>query len=162
MRLEKIQREFLWGGGALERKIHLVKWKTICSNKDKGGLGVKCLGTLNKALLAKWAWRFTSEDNPLWKNIISLKYGVDKGGWFTKNGKGAFGVGLWKEINKEASVLSQFSNCVVGDGKRLRFWKDTWCGMEPLSETFHNLYTLATTKDAYLEDIWDWSREEGG
>ena len=41
MRLEKIQREFLWGGGALERKIHLVKWKTICSNKDKGGLGVK-------------------------------------------------------------------------------------------------------------------------
>ena len=32
--------------------LHLVKWKTICSNKDKGGLGVKCLGTLNKALLA--------------------------------------------------------------------------------------------------------------
>ena len=62
-------------------------------------------------------------------------------------------MGLWKEINKEATVLRQFSNCVVGDGKRLRFWKDTWCGTEPLSETFHNIYTLATTKDAYLEDI---------
>ena len=100
-----------------------MKWKTICSNKDKGGLGVKCLGTLNKALLSKWAWRFTSEDNLLWKNIISLKYGVDKGGWFTKNGRGAFGLGLWKEINKEATVLRQFNNCVVGDGKRLAFGK---------------------------------------
>ena len=25
LRLEKIQRDFLWGGGALERKLHLVK-----------------------------------------------------------------------------------------------------------------------------------------
>ena len=71
-----------------------MKWKTICSNKDKGGLGVKCLRTLNKALLAKWIRRFAIEDYPLWKNIISLKHGVDKGGWFTKNGKGSFGVGL--------------------------------------------------------------------
>ena len=79
VRLEKIPREFLWGGGALEGKIHLVKWKIVCSNKDKGGLGVICLGTLNKALLAKWAWRFATKDKPLWKKIISLKYGVDKG-----------------------------------------------------------------------------------
>lgn len=25
-RLEKIQRDFLWGGGNLDKKIHLVKW----------------------------------------------------------------------------------------------------------------------------------------
>ena len=53
LRLEKIQRDFLWGGGALERKPHLVKWVTICSNKRKGGLGVRCLSTLNRALLCK-------------------------------------------------------------------------------------------------------------
>ena len=71
-------------------------------------------------------------------------------------------MGLWKEIIKEATMLRQFSNCVVRNGKRLRFWKGTWCGTEPLSETFHNIYTSATTKDAYLKDIWDWSRAEGG
>ena len=84
-----------------------------------------------------------------------LKYGVDKGGWFTKNGKGAFGVGLWKDNNKKAVVLNQFSNCVVGDRKHFLFWKDIWCGMETLSETFHNIYTMIATKDAYLEDLWD-------
>ena len=71
-------------------------------------------------------------------------------------------MGLWKDINKETTVLKQHNNFVVGDEKRFCFWKDTWCGTEPLSETFHNIYTMTATKDAYLEDLWDWSREEGG
>ena len=42
------------GGGALEQKPHLVRWSTVCLDKCKGGLGVKSLATLNKALLGKW------------------------------------------------------------------------------------------------------------
>ena len=38
LRLEKIQRDFLWGGGALEKRPHLVKWVVVCSHKKKGGL----------------------------------------------------------------------------------------------------------------------------
>ena len=52
-RLEKIQREFLWGGGKLERKIHLINWGAACLCKEKGGLGIQSLDILNKALLAK-------------------------------------------------------------------------------------------------------------
>ena len=64
-RLEKIQRDFLWGGGNLKRKPHLVNWKTVCSKKNKGGLGVRNLSKLNKALLCKWCWRFANERDPL-------------------------------------------------------------------------------------------------
>ena len=71
-------------------------------------------------------------------------------------------MGLWKDISKEVVVLKQFNILLVGNGKRFHFWKDIWYGMEPLSEIFHNIYTMATTKDAYLEDLWDWSREKGG
>ena len=35
LRLEKIQRDFWWGGGALEKKPHLVKWDIVCLNKRK-------------------------------------------------------------------------------------------------------------------------------
>ena len=42
MRLEWIQRDFLWGGGgSLEKKPHLPKWATVCSDKKVGSLGVR-------------------------------------------------------------------------------------------------------------------------
>ena len=55
LRLEQIQRDFLWGGGALEKRSHLVKWAIVCSNKRKDGLGVRNLSILNGALLCKWS-----------------------------------------------------------------------------------------------------------
>ena len=60
-RLEKIQRDFLWDGGNLERKPHLVNWKTVCLEKSRGGLGVRGLSVMNQALLCKWCWRFANE-----------------------------------------------------------------------------------------------------
>ena len=54
IRLEKTQRDFLWGGGALDKRPHLVSWKVVCTYKRKGGLGVKSLVILNRALLGKW------------------------------------------------------------------------------------------------------------
>lgn len=57
-RLEKLQREFLWGGVGEEFKYHLVDWDTVCEPIIKGGLGVKKLKLFNQALLGKWLWRF--------------------------------------------------------------------------------------------------------
>ena len=55
LRLERIQRDFLWRGGALERKPYPVRWDLVCLEKCNGGLGVKSLSILNKALLCKWS-----------------------------------------------------------------------------------------------------------
>ena len=55
LRLEKIQRDFLWGGGALEKRPHLVKWDVVRSYKMKGGLGIRNFSILNRALLCKWS-----------------------------------------------------------------------------------------------------------
>ena len=41
LRLEKIQRDFLWGGGGLEKRPHLVKWAVVCSDKKNGLLFVQ-------------------------------------------------------------------------------------------------------------------------
>ena len=53
LRLKKIQRDFLWGGRKLEKKSHLVKRSIVYSDETKGGLGVRCLSKLNRALLGK-------------------------------------------------------------------------------------------------------------
>ena len=124
LRLEQIQRDFLWdwgGRGALERKTHLVKRAIVCSDKSKGGLGVKCISTLNRALLGIWSWRFMVEKEALWKQVISRKYGVKEGEWYTREGREGFGVGLWKDIRKEGSRLSNYIVFSMGNGRRIRF-----------------------------------------
>ena len=100
-RLEKLQRDFLWGG-LMERKTHLVKWGVVCGDKENGGLGIRKFTIMNKALLGKWTWRFASDKEALWKHVLEAKYGQEDHGWRTKKAVGACGVGVWKEILKEA------------------------------------------------------------
>ncbi|WJZ95322.1 hypothetical protein VitviT2T_014100 [Vitis vinifera] len=162
LRLEKIQRDFLWGGGALEKRPHLVKWAVVCTHKKMGGLGIRNLSILNRALLCKWSWRYAVERDSYWKLIISSKYGVERGGWNTCGAKEGHGVGLWKEISKESLLLLNNVSFSVGDGKRVRFWKDIWCGNTPLCEAFPSLFDLAGSKDAWVTDYWDPMGEVGG
>ena len=124
LRLEKIQRDFLWGGGALEKRPHLVKWDVIHSHKKKGGLGIRNFSILNRALLCKWSWRFAIERESFWKLIINRKYGEEGGGWISSEVREGYGVGFWKEIRKEGFLMFQNVSFVVGDGRRVKFWKD--------------------------------------
>ena len=161
-RLEKIQREFLWSGGSLVKKIHLVNWKTVCTEKKKGGLGLRRFSILNKALMCKWCWRFANERDCLWRKVIRSKFGEDYGGWSSGDIKGGFGVGLWKEIRKEWIYLFQNTNFALGNGSRISFWKDAWCGEEALRLTFPNLFRLTAQKNAKAADLWNRESGEGG
>ena len=66
----------------------------MCLSKKKGGLGVKRLSILNKALLAKWNWRFANEREALWNQVIRGKYGEDRRGRCSQEVREAHGVGL--------------------------------------------------------------------
>ncbi|RVW16783.1 putative ribonuclease H protein [Vitis vinifera] len=74
-RLEKLHRDFLWEGGNLEKKAHLVNWEVVCADKENGGLGLRKLALLNKVLLGKWIWRFAYVEKDLWKQVFVAKYG---------------------------------------------------------------------------------------
>ena len=100
-RLEKIQRDFLWDSGALEKKLHLVNWSSVSANMRQGGLGIRNLVVLNKALLGKWNWRFAVKRHSLWKQVIIDKFGVEERGWCSREARGAYGVGVWKAIRKD-------------------------------------------------------------
>ena len=76
----------------------LMKWAIVCTDKKVGGLGVRGLYKLNKALLGTWNWWFANERNSLWREIIRRKFGEMQGGWCTGESKDNFGIGLWKEI----------------------------------------------------------------
>lgn len=61
---------------------------------------------LNGALLGIWAWRFAiGRDNAAWKLCIKAKYGIEAGGWFTKQIRGASVQPL--ENHKEGKLLKE-------------------------------------------------------
>ena len=136
----------------MEKRPHLVKWAVVCSHKKKGGLGIRNLSILNRALLCKWSWRFVVERDSFWKLIISRKFGKEGGGWNSREVREGYGVGFWKEIRKEGSLLLKNASFVVGDDRRVRFWKDIWCGNSPIREAFPSLYALAVSQDVWIAD----------
>ncbi|RVW70862.1 putative ribonuclease H protein [Vitis vinifera] len=119
-------------------------------DKRKGGLGVKSLRTFNRALLSKWSWRFANERKALWNQVIRRKYGEERGGWSSCEAREAYGVGLWKAIRKLGHLVTPSFDFVVGEGRKVRFWKDKWCGTTPLCESFPCLFALATSKEAWV------------
>ena len=117
---------------------------------------------MNQALLCKWCWRFANERDSLWRLVISTKFGEEAGGWNTRDIRGGYGSGLWKDIRKEWLTFFQNSISSLGNGRRLGFWKDPWCNETVLCNEFPTLFNLAVHKDARVVDVWDSSREEGG
>ena len=39
-KLDKINKDFLWGSSTEKKKLHLVGWSKIIRPKDEGGLGI--------------------------------------------------------------------------------------------------------------------------
>lgn len=65
LKLEGLQRRFLWGGNAEHKKIPWISWETICLPKERGGLGVRELIKFNCALLGTWRWNLFHHEGKL-------------------------------------------------------------------------------------------------
>ena len=98
--LEKLQRCFLWGSGAREKKAHLVNWDVVCSEKRQGSLGLRKLALLNKALLGKWIWRFAFDRDCTWKTLINTQYGLEGLGWCSRKSAGPLGLVFGRRLLK--------------------------------------------------------------
>jgi hypothetical protein len=151
-RIEKIQRDFLWGGMNDDSKYHLIEWDKVCTPLDEGGLGIRNIRRFNQALLGKWLWRFAHEEGAWWRSVLVAKYGADWGGWRSGVISGSHGVGLWKFICMGWQNFRRFIKYDVGEGSKIRFWDDVWCGDRALKEEFPGLFSIASLKEASIAD----------
>ena len=150
------------GRGQWGEKAHLVKWEVVCADKEKGGLGLRKLACLNKALLGKWIWRFARAKEDLWKKVLEAKYGQEGFGWRTRKANGVFGIGVWKQILKESDWCWENMVFKVGKGNKIRFWTDSWCGNNVLSQSFLNLFSMTAQRIVTVEETWDQNFGQGG
>ncbi|GAU22230.1 hypothetical protein TSUD_227660 [Trifolium subterraneum] len=126
-------------------------WDQICLPKELGGLGVKNLDLFNVALLNKWKWRFLTDNDALWADLLRFRYGhlptLVIGG--SPIPLGAKYSTWWKDImssgrEAESDGFQTNVRAVVGNGNNIGFWKFKWFGNQPFNELFPNLFAKET------------------
>ena len=81
------------------------------------------------------------------------KFGEEEGDWRSGLIREPYGVGVWKEIRKQWEFINMKISFKVGNESRVKFWKDRWCGEQPLCEIFLSLFTLSSSKEAWVADF---------
>ncbi|RVW67586.1 hypothetical protein CK203_063027, partial [Vitis vinifera] len=157
--------------GSEERKAHLIKWEAICEDKSKGGLGLRKLVFLNKALLGKWIWRFAYDKDDLWKQVITAKYGQEGHGLESKEGLWGYRVGGTRlsqnfphlyamASHRNATVEEMWDQNFGQGGWNLRFLRDfnDW----ELDMIGNLLHVLRDYKPSMEEDSVCWKGGRNG
>ena len=75
--IERITRNFIWGGSLEERRPSLVNWDVVTMPKANGGLHIRIMRQCNMAFLSKLACRMMNESNNLWAQVLMHKYMKD-------------------------------------------------------------------------------------
>lgn len=150
-KLDKLRRRFLWfEGSSVKKKYHLVSWKIICNNKEQGGLGIKDLDLMNKALLGKWLWRYQDPQvKGLSKEIIHFRYSKRK----SLIGLSPF----WSGVCKDRTTFELGVSKILGNGKRIYFWSDRWIGEISLKAAFPELFELAIEQQIRVDKVFHYN-----
>jgi hypothetical protein len=106
----------------------------------------------NQALLGKWLWHFAREEGTWWRSVLVAKYESVWGGWRLGDISGSHGVGLWKFICMGWQIFRSHFRFDLGEGLKIRFWDDVWCGDRALKEAFPGLFNIASFNEVSIAD----------
>ncbi|GKA56638.1 putative RNA-directed DNA polymerase [Tanacetum coccineum] len=148
--LERIRKNFFWGGVGEGSKLPWVKWDTVIASY---GSGVKYWVTKGKKFSVTWKMGAGGvvKGRGVWRDIVRVGEEIE-----------GLGVGF-------------VSSCVgvLGDGRDIRFWLDRWVDDGRLCDRFSRLYHLdRSNKSSVMEKgvwvngewcwVWDWVRNIRG
>ncbi|GJR20021.1 RNA-directed DNA polymerase, eukaryota, reverse transcriptase zinc-binding domain protein [Tanacetum coccineum] len=152
--LESIRSHFFNGHESSSKKASWVKWSSVITSKEKGGLGVASLYALNRALMLKWVWRFFSNKESFWARVIKAIYGEDGSmGKVACSGIRSCWMNIVNEVNvlKEQGInLFEFMKQKMGDGANTCFWEDNWAEGGILKNKFPRVYALEKNKQVLV------------
>ncbi|RVW38495.1 hypothetical protein CK203_085301 [Vitis vinifera] len=108
----------VWDAMEERMRKRLALWKRQFISK--GGRITLIRSTLARPFCANGVGVLRLKGIPIGSLLMSRKFGEEEGGWSSRGVREGYGVGLWKEISKEGSLLLNNVSFSVGDGKRVR------------------------------------------
>ncbi|KAA3479142.1 LINE-1 reverse transcriptase isogeny [Gossypium australe] len=97
--IERIARQFIWGGSIGKSKPALIGWESICQPRNYGGLDFRYLHDHNISFLMKIGFNLVSRKDDLW---------------------------VRRSLSKAWPLISENLLWSVGNGETIRGWKDNW------------------------------------
>ena len=117
----------------------------------EGGLGLRSLGDIQKALHMRFAWSLF-QGNSLWANFFKAKYVGNRPWSLIGNNKGSR---FWRMIANCIPLLLNNSKWKIKEGD-LFFWYDNWRDNGPLiNEMEITGPPFLKVKDCRLSEFWD-------
>lgn len=123
--MEIVLNKFYWNHGHGSRGLNWMKWKRMTPHKDEGGLGFRELSTFNLAMLAKQGWRLLANETSLCSQVFRAKYFPNTSVMEAKSNQ-ANASYIWTSLMKERQILEMGCGWRLGDGTKVRIWKDPW------------------------------------
>ncbi|KAL2225359.1 UNVERIFIED_CONTAM: Retrovirus-related Pol polyprotein from type-2 retrotransposable element R2DM [Sesamum indicum] len=157
--IEKRLRNFLWKGN-YTLGYAKVAWKDVCKPHMEGGQGIKDIGILNRALMAKKLCDVIRCDRTsIW--VEWLKHGRlrDNSIWTINEKGGSWG---WRKILRLRRSILPMTEFIIGEGNSFFLWKDPWHHLGPLITRFpRGPRLLGLDKSAKLQVVidegqWQW------
>ena len=105
--------------------MHWVGWQKLTRSKEEGGLGPQSSRGRNVALLTKLNWRFHTEKETLWAQVLWRKY-------YTRNANNLLCSSTWAAMKKGMETFNKGSRWLVGKDSNLNVWDSSWMSKGPL------------------------------
>jgi hypothetical protein len=151
-KINAIIRDFWWTGiqeDSKSKPIYFKAWAEICKSKKEGGLGVRNLEAINKALILNTAWKIVTLPDSYTSKILMAKYFHNTSFWKAnpKVPKSAF----WTSILKVKNQLADSVNCQFFRGNT-SIWSAPWC---PFWKEIHNQLNIQDKNFVYPATVSD-------
>jgi hypothetical protein len=105
--------------------LSFLAWSNICQPKSAGGLGIRSLEFLNKALLARLGWKIVTNQPLLWVEALKGKY-LKNGHSFLDLPSNPSSSWLWKSILKNREVIEKGACLTISNGVNIHVWSSPW------------------------------------
>nr|XP_043625572.1 uncharacterized protein LOC122596998 [Erigeron canadensis] len=118
--LEKSMRGFLWCQGPMQRGKAKVAWKDVCVPKFEGGLGIRRIDDMNKALMASHIWSILTRRSSLWVEWVHDHHLKGRNFWdIPVRASGSWG---WRKLLKMRPTIRNFIWMKLGNGNSISFF----------------------------------------
>ncbi|KAL0313728.1 UNVERIFIED_CONTAM: putative ribonuclease H protein [Sesamum calycinum] len=152
-------RHFLWKGNSAVG-YPKVAWSDVCRPIEEGGLGIRDILALNKALMSRHLWNvIQSNQSSVWVKWIAHTHLRNKSVWTIDVKGGSWG---WRKLLRLRSALLPYIDFKIGDGESFSLWHDPWHCLGALIRRFPSgpnrmTIPLASKLSAVIVDgDWSW------